>query len=224
MRSAPVVLPQAMLRTTRHLFERSTLTDTSGVSCILVVQAKVPRHRASAARTSSFFYVCKKDGNHTKMQAAFHSQKQKMDMSTPRTLMHVFRQASVDQRGKRTHEQAFATRDSMEWQQCLVISKDVLGTGTEVNKKRKHFAGFNTSGVIGFIDVLPSDSPLEFKPRPEDKTMIIGGENLMLGSGGSHISVANDPGFQSKPGQLEPFFFPFNASTAGIGDDPLLQT
>ena len=120
--------------------------------------------------------------------------------------MHVFRQASVDNRGKRTHEQAFATSTSMEWQQCLVISKDVLGTGTEV-KKRKHFEGLNTSGVIGFIDALPSDSPLEFKARPEDKTMIIGGGNLMLGSGGSHISVANDPGFQSKPGQPEPAFF-----------------
>ena len=53
--------------------------------------------------------------------------------------------------------------------------------------------------------------------------MIIGGKNLMLGSGGSHISVANDQGFQSKPGQLEPVFVQFNASTAGIGDDPLLQ-
>ena len=139
------------------------------------------------------------------MQAAFHSQKQKMDMSTPRTLMHVFRQASVDNRGKRTHEQAFANVTSTEWQQCMVISRDPLGTGIEV-KKRKHFEGLNTSGVIGFIDLLPSDSPLEFKATPEDKTKIIGEENRLLGSGGTHVSMANEPGFQSKPGQLEPFF------------------
>jgi len=153
-----------------------------------------------------FFYDCKKDGNHTKIQSAFNFQKQKMDMAVPRTLMHTFRQASVDQRGKRTHEQAFAMNTSMEWQQCLVITKETLGTGIEV-KKRKHFEGLNNSGVIGFIDALPSDSPLEFKATPEDKTKIIGEENRLLGSGGTHVSMANEPGFQSKPGQLEPVFF-----------------
>ena len=61
--------------------------------------------------------------------------------------------------------------------------------------------------MIGFIEALPADSPLELKAIPEEKTTIVGGENFMLGSGGSHISVANDPGFQSKPGQLEPVFF-----------------
>ena len=136
--------------------------------------------------------------------------------------MHVFRQASVDQRGKRTHEQAFANVTPPEWQQCLVISREALGTGIEV-KARKHYDGLNSSTVIGFIETLPADSPLEFKAIPEEKTTIVGGENFMLGSGGSHISVANDPGFQSKPGQLDPVFCPFNASTAGIGDDPLLQ-
>jgi hypothetical protein len=120
--------------------------------------------------------------------------------------MHTFRQASVDQRGKRTHEQAFAQPTSMEWQQCLVIAKETLGTGIDV-KPRKHFEGFNNSGVIGFIDALPSDSPLEFKATPEDKLKIIGEENRSLGSGGSHVSKAQDAGFESKPGQLEPVFF-----------------
>jgi hypothetical protein len=120
--------------------------------------------------------------------------------------MHTFRQASVDQRGKRTHEQAFAQSTSMEWQQCLVITKETLGTGIEV-KKRKHFEGLNNSGVIGFIDALPSDSPLEFKATPEEKLKIIGEENRSLGSGGSHVSKAQDAGFESKPGQLEPVFF-----------------
>ena len=137
--------------------------------------------------------------------------------------MHVFRQASVDQRGKRTHEQAFATSSSNEWQNCLVISREPLGTGIEV-KARKHYDGLNTSSVIGFIEALPADSPLEFKVIPEEKVAIVGGENLLLGSGGSHISVAVDPGFQSKPGQPEPVFGPCFASTARIGDAPLLQS
>ena len=142
-------------------------------------------------------------------------------MSHPRPLMHVFRQSSIDNRGKRTHEQAFANVTSPEWQQCLVISREALGTGIEV-KKRKHYDGFNTSGVIGFIEALPAESLLEFKAKPEDKTMIIGATNLALGSGGSNISVANDPGFQSEPGQAEPVFVPCFASKARIGDAPLL--
>ena len=136
--------------------------------------------------------------------------------------MHVFSQASVDQRGKGTHEQASATSSSSEWEQCLVISREALGTEIEV-KKRKHYDGLNTSGVIGFIEALPADSPLEFKARPEEKTTIIGGANFSLGSGGSHISVANDPGYQSKPGQLEPVFVPCIAAYAWVGDAPLIQ-
>ena len=182
--------------------------------------------KATAISSKDIFFVydCKKDGNHGKMQTAFHSpSRTKMEMSTPpRTLMHIFRQASVDQRCKRTHEQAFATSNSSEWEQCLVISREAFGTGIEV-KKRKHYDGLNTSGVIGFIEALPADPPLEFKARPEEKTTIIGGENLMLGSGGSHISVANDPGYQSKPGQLEPVFVSCMAAYAWVGDAPLIQ-
>ena len=95
------------------------------------------------------------------------------------------RQASVDQRGKRTHEQAFATSSSNEWQHCLVISREPLGTGIEV-KARKHYDGLNTSSVIGFIEALPADSPLEFKVIREAKIAIVGGENTLLGSG-DHI-------------------------------------
>ena len=104
----------------------------------------------------------------------------------------------------------------------MVISREALGTGIEV-KKRKHYDGLNTSGVIGFIEALPMDSPLEFKSRPQDKATIVGSENLMLGSGGSHIRVANDPGYQSKPGQLEPVFVPCIAAYAWVGDVPLIQ-
>ena len=86
--------------------------------------------------------------------------------------MHVFRQASVNQRGKRTHEQAFATSNSNEWQQCLVISREPIGTGIEV-KARKHYDGLNSSTVIGFIETLPADSPLEFKALPEEKNTIV---------------------------------------------------
>ena len=77
--------------------------------------------------------------------------------------------------------------------------------------------------MIGFIRALPADSPLEFKVIPEEKIAIVGGENTLLGSGGSHISVAVDPGFQSKPGQPEPVVFTCFASTARIGDAPFLQ-
>ena len=120
--------------------------------------------------------------------------------------MHAFKQASVNNRGKRAHSEAFATVASNEWQHCMVISREPLGTGIDV-KARKHYDGLNSSGVIGFIEMLPSDSPLESKARPEDKTTIIGGVNLCLGSGGTHVSVANEPGYQSKLGQLEQFFF-----------------
>ena len=136
--------------------------------------------------------------------------------------MHVFGQNSVDQRSKRIHEQAFAVSSSNEWQNCLVISREPLGTGIEV-KARKHYDGHNTSSVIWFIEALAADSPLEFKVIPEEKLAIVGGENTLLGSGGSHISVAVDPGYQSKPGQPEPVFVPCFASTARIGDAPLLQ-
>jgi hypothetical protein len=73
-------------------------------------------------------------------------------------------------------------------------------------KARKHYDGLNTSSVIGFIEALPADSLLEFKVIPEEKLAIVGGENTLLGSGGSHISVRVDPGFQSKPGQPGPVF------------------
>ena len=103
-----------------------------------------------------------------------------------------------------------------------MISRKPLGTGIEV-KARKHYDGLNTSSVIGFIETLPADSPLEFKVIPEEKIAIVGGENTLPGSGGSHISVAIDPGFQSKPGQPEPVFCPCFASNARIGDASLLQ-
>ena len=144
--------------------------------------------------------IAKKDGNHAKMQNAFSHNKVRMPMTAPsKVLLNAFHQSSADHRGKRKHEQAFAAANSGEWQNTLVISREPLGTGSEV-KARKHHEGDNSSAVIGFISELAMDSPLEPKATPEEKPGIIGAENTLLGSGGSYVSAESEPGYQSMPG------------------------
>ena len=83
------------------------------------------------AISNKFFYDCKKQGDHSKMEGLLAHNKQKMQMAHPKQLMNVFQQASAEDRSKRVSK-AFAPLHSQAWQTTLVISRETLGTNIPV--------------------------------------------------------------------------------------------
>lgn len=164
--------------------------------------------KATGISSKDIFYVfdCDRPGNHNAMAAPFTlSNRSKMPMAIPKSLLCVYEENSVQERAKRTRD-CIAPCRAMEHQSIVVFSKDEFGRDLE-RRKRKIYPGTNRSSNIGFVQVYSPWDVSEYRATPEQKGKIISVENQIAPSGNNNVSLDKDPGFQSQEGKPEPVFW-----------------